>query len=161
MYMLSLLSHEPQTGYSIMQTIYERTNGTWRPGPGTIYPQLRRLAKDGLAKPTEQSNDSTRTPYSLTEKGKSELQEMQKMLSARGTEGQAMLSVFSDLLPNSYYVPFFLKHFDVEMETFFYKVSQLPSDQKIAVLKEMDAMLERQLARMRSHALDRGRTLLP
>ena len=48
LYILSMLSKREETGYSIMRTIEDKTEGAWRPGPGTVYPLLRSLLKEGL-----------------------------------------------------------------------------------------------------------------
>ncbi|HKT22866.1 MAG TPA: PadR family transcriptional regulator, partial [Nitrososphaerales archaeon] len=43
LYTLAQLSRGPETGYSIMQKIDERTDGAWKPGPGTMYPLLKSM----------------------------------------------------------------------------------------------------------------------
>src|SRR5690242_3810679 len=35
---LLLLSEQPQHGYQLIQEIGERSNGSWTPSPGSIYP---------------------------------------------------------------------------------------------------------------------------
>ncbi|MDG6938393.1 MAG: PadR family transcriptional regulator, partial [Nitrososphaerota archaeon] len=50
LYIMTLLSRGPETGYSIIQKIDERTEGAWRPGPGTMYPTLKGLVSDGLVR---------------------------------------------------------------------------------------------------------------
>lgn len=35
-------------GYQIIQAIEARTNGAWKPSPGSIYPTLQLLADEGL-----------------------------------------------------------------------------------------------------------------
>ena len=38
---LLLLAEEPRNGYQIMQEVQERSDGVWRPSPGSVYPALR------------------------------------------------------------------------------------------------------------------------
>src|ERR1700693_3398582 len=37
---LLLLAEEPRNGYAIMQEVEQRSNGVWRPSPGSVYPAL-------------------------------------------------------------------------------------------------------------------------
>ena len=39
-------------GYQLMQLIAERSEGAWRPSPGTIYPVLAQLEDEGLVEVT-------------------------------------------------------------------------------------------------------------
>jgi len=49
---LVLLSEEPRNGYGLMQEIEQRSQGAWRPSPGSVYPALERallLTINGIA----------------------------------------------------------------------------------------------------------------
>src|SRR5918997_3263983 len=50
---LVLLDEEPRNGYQLMQEIEERSDGAWRPSPGSIYPALQQLEDEGLVRPRE------------------------------------------------------------------------------------------------------------
>jgi len=63
---LALLAEKPMHGYQIMAEIEERTGGTWKPSPGSVYPTLQLLADEGLIR-AEESNG--RKTYSLTPEG--------------------------------------------------------------------------------------------
>ncbi|MCW2848645.1 MAG: PadR family transcriptional regulator [Marmoricola sp.] len=41
-------STEPVNGYQVIQTIAERTDGVWKPSPGSIYPTIAQLLDEGL-----------------------------------------------------------------------------------------------------------------
>ena len=99
LYLLSLLSRNAETGYSIMQTIDERTEGAWRPGPGTVYPLLRSLVKEGLVKQMGSSGKELSGAYVATVDGKKELEEMQRALASAGRREKVMMRLFADLLP--------------------------------------------------------------
>ena len=46
-YILSLLREKPMTGKEIMEEISKRTNGSWKPSPGLVYPLLGKLLSSG------------------------------------------------------------------------------------------------------------------
>lgn len=64
--MLSTLSKSPKNGAEIMDEIERMSWGGWRPSPGSIYPLLDEMTKDGLI----QKRDDGR--YEITEKGRGE-----------------------------------------------------------------------------------------
>ncbi|MET0932501.1 MAG: PadR family transcriptional regulator [Mycetocola sp.] len=64
---LALLAEKPMHGYQIIQQIEERSGGSWKPSPGSVYPTLQLLADEGLIR-AEESNG--RKTYSLTEEGR-------------------------------------------------------------------------------------------
>jgi DNA-binding PadR family transcriptional regulator len=43
-----LLAEEPRNGYQLIQAIEERSEGLWRPSPGSVYPTLAQLEDEGL-----------------------------------------------------------------------------------------------------------------
>jgi DNA-binding PadR family transcriptional regulator len=47
-YALYLINTTPMTGKEIIVEAERRSEGTWRPSPGLIYPLLGRLLRDGL-----------------------------------------------------------------------------------------------------------------
>ena len=46
--LLVLLDEQPHTGYSAMEELERRSNGAWRPSPGSVYPTLQQLEDEGL-----------------------------------------------------------------------------------------------------------------
>ncbi len=50
---LLLLAEEPRNGYQIMQEVEERSEGAWRPSPGSVYPALQQLEDEGLIRAEE------------------------------------------------------------------------------------------------------------
>jgi len=69
---LLLLAERPMNGAEIMDAIERMTWGAWRPSPGSVYPTLSRLAEQGLVAKGADGR------YSLTEKGKAEVQELKE-----------------------------------------------------------------------------------
>jgi DNA-binding PadR family transcriptional regulator len=51
--LLRLLAEEPRNGYQLMQAIEERSEGLWRPSPGSVYPTLAQLEDEGLISSVE------------------------------------------------------------------------------------------------------------
>ena len=50
---LILLAEEPRNGYQIMQELETRSDGLWRPSPGSVYPALQQLEDEGLVRGDE------------------------------------------------------------------------------------------------------------
>src|SRR5664279_636937 len=67
---LSLLAEESMHGYQIIHEIEKRSNGAWKPSPGSVYPTLQLLADEGLIEAHEADGKKT---YTLTEKGHDEV----------------------------------------------------------------------------------------
>jgi DNA-binding PadR family transcriptional regulator len=54
-------------GYQLIQEIPARTDGTWRPSAGSVYPALQQLEDEGLIAP---QGTGRRRVFTLTEKGR-------------------------------------------------------------------------------------------
>jgi DNA-binding PadR family transcriptional regulator len=65
---LRLLKEKAMSGSEIMETIEKRTDGRWKPSPGSVYPLLAWLQENRYTEemPTEESGIKR---YRLTEKG--------------------------------------------------------------------------------------------
>lgn len=64
---LTLLAEAPMHGYQIIREIEERSNGAWKPSPGSVYPTLQLLTDEGLITSEESGGRKT---YSLTPEGR-------------------------------------------------------------------------------------------
>jgi DNA-binding PadR family transcriptional regulator len=69
--LLRLLAEEPRNGYQLMQTIEERSEGRWRPSPGSVYPTLAQLEDEGLIVSSE--TDGSRR-FEITDAGRTHLE---------------------------------------------------------------------------------------
>ena len=56
-------------GYEMIQELDSRTNGIWRPSPGSVYPTLQLLEDEGLIEVEETGG---RKRYTLTADGRAE-----------------------------------------------------------------------------------------
>ena len=146
LYILSMLSKRQETGYSIMRTIEDKTEGAWRPGPGTVYPLLRSLLKDGLLERVGSPEDGVTVKYSVTKKGRQELEEMQRTLASAGRRERVMVRLFADLLPAEAWAAAFVNRGREIFDVFREKVSQIPQPEREAMLKEARMMLESNIA---------------
>ncbi|MEO1443748.1 MAG: PadR family transcriptional regulator, partial [Chloroflexota bacterium] len=72
---LGLISIEPQTGYSIVNYFDEDSYNSWSASPGSVYPMLKRLEKQGMIEGELDIEHETRPRkvYTLTEDGEDSL----------------------------------------------------------------------------------------
>jgi DNA-binding PadR family transcriptional regulator len=82
---LLLLAEEPRNGYQIMQEVQERSEGAWRPSPGSVYPALQQLEDEGLIRSDEGDG---RKQFVLTDAGR-------EYLDQRDPEARAPWEQFS------------------------------------------------------------------
>lgn len=76
---LLLIAEEPRNGYEIMQLVEERSEGVWRPSPGSVYPALAQLEDEGLIRSTEVDG---RKLFAITDAGS-------ELLGRRGSDRPA------------------------------------------------------------------------
>lgn len=68
---LGLLDWQPRSGYEIKQLVDNSTRFFWSASYGQIYPELKRLEKEGLVEGKDKTQGArARTVYKLTRKGK-------------------------------------------------------------------------------------------
>jgi DNA-binding PadR family transcriptional regulator len=65
---LALLTERPMHGYEMIQEIGQRSNGLWRPSPGSVYPTLQLLVDEGLIVGTE--TEGSKRLFELTDDGR-------------------------------------------------------------------------------------------
>ncbi len=70
---LLLLLHldGPANGYQLMQALEQRSDGRWRPSPGSVYPALAQLEDEGLIR--QVSIDSGRV-FEITDAGREQVE---------------------------------------------------------------------------------------
>jgi DNA-binding PadR family transcriptional regulator len=68
--LLRLLAEAPRNGYQLIQAIEERSQGLWRPSPGSVYPTLAQLEDEGLIRSVEA--DGARR-FEITDAGREQL----------------------------------------------------------------------------------------
>ena len=97
---LELIAEEPRKGSEIIKIMTDRTNGWWKPSPGSVYPLLSDLESSGFIKKLESGK------YELTDQGKNELSFRRGAM--RGFSiGQRALTVSDMLSEMESYVRYF------------------------------------------------------
>ena len=81
-----MLNASPKTGAEIMDAIEEMSQGWWRPSPGSIYPLLGELEKEGYVKKLDDGR------YELTQKSRDELEWPPWMMGQRQQKVEEMLN---------------------------------------------------------------------
>lgn len=76
---LLLLAEEPRNGYAVMQEVEERSEGAWRPSPGSVYPALAQLEDEGLIEPVGGEQGKA---FALTDAGRAHVEEHRERLGA-------------------------------------------------------------------------------
>jgi len=82
-------------GYSLAGRIAERTGGVWRPGPGAIYPALRRLTDRGLARVV---GAGRRREYRITPEGRQLLKKIRKERASPGGSGPDLSLLWAEIV---------------------------------------------------------------
>jgi DNA-binding PadR family transcriptional regulator len=82
---LVLLAERPMHGYEMIQQIAERSNGLWKPSPGSVYPTLQLLDDEGLIAASE--TDGSKKLFELTENGRAAAEKVETPPWDEITEG--------------------------------------------------------------------------
>ena len=146
LYILTLLSRSPQTGYSIIQKIDDTTEGAWKPGAGTMYPLLKGLLKEGLVKSVGGRRKGAVKAYALTPQGLQEIERVRAMIAGAGRREPVMARLFSDLLPGGVFVPMMVRRFRDGEENLRKKFTEVPESERGRLLREFRLALESQIA---------------
>jgi DNA-binding PadR family transcriptional regulator len=92
---LLLLEEEPRNGYQLMEEIERRSDGAWRPSPGSVYPALAQLEDEGLIQAEESAG---RRSFQLTDEGRAYVDENRDALGSPWEDaGEELPSDFVDL----------------------------------------------------------------
>lgn len=95
-HILVALADGDRHGYSIMQEVADRTDGTVRLSPSTLYSAIKRLLKEGLIeelaeRPDPEHDDERRRYYRLTKAGRraasDEAKHLEKLLADARSSG--------------------------------------------------------------------------
>ena len=69
---------EPINGYQVIQQIAERTDGVWKPSPGSVYPTIAQLQDEGLV----EDAPTGRKAIQLTDEGRAYVAEHPEEMAA-------------------------------------------------------------------------------
>ncbi|OBB85297.1 PadR family transcriptional regulator [Mycobacterium colombiense] len=82
---LTLLAERPMHGYEMIHQIAERSNGLWKPSPGSVYPTLQLLDDEGLI--TASETEGSKKRFELTEQGRAAAEKIETPPWDEITEG--------------------------------------------------------------------------
>jgi DNA-binding PadR family transcriptional regulator len=77
-HVLQSLGEKPMSGSEIMEEIEKRTDGRWKPSPGSIYPLLAWLQDNGYVKELPKDQSGLKR-YELTSSGRTLLEEQKRI----------------------------------------------------------------------------------
>jgi len=80
---LALLRKRPMAGIEVIREIEKLSMGLWRPSPGTIYPLLKLLEREGLIRSKEERGMRV---YELTDRGRVIASELALLLPPESPE---------------------------------------------------------------------------
>ncbi|MFE2557812.1 PadR family transcriptional regulator [Streptomyces sp. NPDC059352] len=69
---LALLKDRPMHGYEMIREIGERSDGAWKPSPGSVYPTLQMLEDEGLI---TSASEGGKKLFTLTDTGRAEAEQ--------------------------------------------------------------------------------------
>jgi transcriptional regulator len=74
---LTIVRREPLHGYGIAQRLQSLTNGAFQINPGSLFPALYGLERDGILRSEERASDNNRKAryYELTARGRKRLEQ--------------------------------------------------------------------------------------
>ena len=150
-YAMLSIGKRPMSGYDLMKEIEEKTGGAWRPGPGAIYPTLRRLAKQGYVRARAKSGGGpAQIAYEITPEGLSNITQAKRAMESSGERMQMMSSLFIDLMEPDDLVKFAMSSFEAQSGLVRTMVesdrSGLSGEDKLFILRQHRLSLERELA---------------
>jgi DNA-binding PadR family transcriptional regulator len=87
LYLLYSLKKKPKSGYELLSEIKQKTEGTWIPSKGTIYPLLKQLENGGLIK-VKTKDKRAKNIFEITPEGK-------KMVFNAKKQGESMMKKFT------------------------------------------------------------------
>jgi len=96
MLVLRLLAEEPMHGYKILKKVSSLTGDKWKPAPGTLYPLLDHMEKEGLIETYTiergRVKSGERILYRLTSKG------WEEFISKLRVKTDALINMYSFIL---------------------------------------------------------------
>ncbi|MEM2971651.1 MAG: PadR family transcriptional regulator [Candidatus Bathyarchaeia archaeon] len=94
---LELLNEKPLSGSEIIGEIEKKTNGCWKPSPGSVYPLLAWLQDNGYIQEVPTAETGIKR-YTLTDKGKELLEEQRKIRMQFGDKAKFFAPPFFGVL---------------------------------------------------------------
>ncbi len=151
-YSLLSIARRPMRGYDLIKEIEMKTDGAWRPGPGAVYPLLRKLAKRGDLSPKKSDEfGPNQVVYEITSQGLRRISIAKKVMRSYPARMKMMSSLFLELLEPDDLVKFVLSLFEFQTDVLRTILESdrtgLSEEDKVFALRQYRLNLERELAR--------------
>ncbi len=150
-WMLHRISLKPTYGFEILREIEEKTEGAWRPGPGSVYPLLRRMTARGLVESSRVKGDrADQHLYRITKKGADHLGEAREVFRSMGRRWGLLSGIFADMIEPSA-VPDFVtsgsrRQFELTRKIVELNRPKISDEAANSMLKEYSLLLDNQKA---------------
>jgi DNA-binding PadR family transcriptional regulator len=135
---LLLLKQKAMHGYQLIRSIEEKTDGLWRPAPGSIYPVLKRMVAEGLI---VAHHDGGRTVYQLTGKSRRGLEEFRRYLPEIAVRLRGVIKLCTSMMDPEIFLPIFIGSLVTSLENFQEVYGRMSKPLKARALKELRAVL--------------------
>jgi DNA-binding PadR family transcriptional regulator len=150
-YALLSIARKPMRGYDLIKEIEVKTEGAWRPGPGAVYPVLRKLVKQGYITAQKAKGGPPHVLYAIAPLGLENIANAKKMMKSSTERWSLMRQLFIDLMEPDDLVRFVLNSLEIQIELVHTLVeserSGLGDQDKLFVLRQYRLNLERELTR--------------
>ncbi len=151
-YALLSIARKPMRGYDLMKEIEIKTEGAWRPGPGAVYPVLRKLVSQGYIVPQKKvKGGPPHILYEITPAGLENISNAKKMMKSSTERWSLMRQLFIDLMEPDDLVKFVLNSLELQIELVHMLVesdkSGLSDQDRLFILRQYRLNLERELTR--------------
>ena len=151
-YSLLGIARRPMRGYDLIKEIETKTDGAWRPGPGAVYPLLRKLVRRGdLSTAKSDEYGPGQVAYEITSQGLRRISAAKEVMRSYPTRWKMMSSLFLELLEPDDLVKLVLSLFEFQTEILRTILDSdgagLSKDDKVFALRQYRLNLERELAR--------------
>jgi DNA-binding PadR family transcriptional regulator len=151
-YALLSIARKPMRGYDLMKEVDTKTEGAWRPGPGAVYPVLRKLLRQGCIAIKKKSSDGpTQVVYEITPAGLQRIANAKMMMRSSSQRWNLMSSLFIDLMEPDDLVKLVLSSFEMHTGLVHTIIesnkSGLTDEDRLFVLRQYRLNLERELTR--------------
>lgn len=142
LYALSVMEREDHLyGYELAERISERTGGSWKPGPGAVYPALSSLVRRGLARP---SAEGRRRVYRITPEGRELLQGVRRGMLWRARGGPDIGIIWSEIAGRDDPGTFMVERLETQLVRVTEYLSNTPNSRS-----KVDALRRRVLQQLR------------
>jgi len=150
-YALLSVARKPMRGYDLIKEIEIKTEGAWRPGPGAVYPVLRKLVRQNYIKAKKAQVGPRQLVYEITPAGLENIANAKRMMKSSTERWSLMRQLFIDLMEPDDLVRFVISSMEMQIELVHTLVesdrSSISDRDKLFILRQYRLNLERELTR--------------